>query len=159
MRRVAAMLAVVLLLGCQERQIPVMGGPMLQGDSVAGIKLQHAEPPPPPEELPVPPRRKPSQVATAPDGEPETPDVVPDQLIGLDQTAAANLLGQPSLQNEKPPAKVWTYNSESCVLSLFFYADINTRVFRSLTYEIKSEDESDAGKQRCLAELVRPDET
>lgn len=158
MRRLAGMTALLLLLGCQERQPPVMGGPSLHGDSVATIKLQHAEPPPLPKELPMP-RRKPEQVAAATEAEPQEPDVRPDQLIGLDQTAAADLLGQPSLQNEKPPAKVWTYNSKDCVLSLFFYPDINTRIFRSLTYEIKSEDETDAGKQRCLAYFVRPHET
>ncbi len=151
MRRLAGMIAVILLLGCQERQPPVMSGPVPQGDSVARIKLLHAEPPPPPEELPVP-GRKPALLA-------ERADLEPEQLIGLDQAAAANLLGQPSLQDERPPAKVWTYNSKSCVLSIFFYADINTRVFRSLTYEFKGEDQTDAGKQRCLAELVRPDET
>jgi hypothetical protein len=129
-----------------------MSGMVLQGDSVSRIKLQHAEPPPPPEELPPAPRRKPAQVADLPDVDPET-------LIGLDQTAAANMLGQPALQDERPPAKVWTYNTESCALSIFFYADINTRVFRSLTYEIKTEDQTDEGKKRCLAELVRHHET
>jgi hypothetical protein len=152
MRRAAGAIALALLLpACQERPVPVMAGPPLPADSVASIKLQHAQPPPAPESLPLP-RRKPARAA---DGT----QLQMEQLIGLDQSAAADLLGQPALQGERPPAKVWTYNAEACELSLFFYADINTRVFRALTYEFKSDDQSEAGKQRCLAELVRHDET
>ena len=53
-----------------------------------------------------------------------------------------SLLGEPSGRGEKPPGKVWTYSTDSCVLNVFFYADINTREFRALTYEI------DNGKAR-----------
>lgn len=153
MRHAAAAIALALLLtGCPERrEVPVRAGPTPPADSIASIRLQHAQPAPAPERLPLP-RRKPAAAGAA-------PPLHMEQLIGLDQSAAADLLGQPALQHERPPAKVWTYNAEACELSLFFYADINTRVFRALTYEFKSDDQSEAGKQRCLAELVRHHET
>jgi len=59
-------------------------------------------------------------------------------LVGLNFAQIQSLLGEPSDRGEKPPGKVWTYSNDSCVLNVFFYADINTREFRALTYEVAS---------------------
>lgn len=104
-------------------------------------------------------------------------DLDPERLIGLSLVEAEALLGEPALQDEKPPAKVWTYNAQSCVLSIFFYADISTKDFRALTYEIRNEEavkhegspkngnasqsqpndqeESELADRQCLAELIK----
>jgi hypothetical protein len=104
-------------------------------------------------------------------------DLDPERLIGLSLVEAEALLGEPALQDEKPPAKVWTYNAQSCVLSIFFYADISTKDFRALTYEIRNEQEvkhesspkngnasqsqqndqekSELADRQCLAELIK----
>lgn len=121
--------------------------------------------------LPIPARKPSSEALLA-----SRPDLDPERLIGLSLVETEALLGEPALQDEKPPAKVWTYNAQSCVLSIFFYADISTRDFRALTYEIRQEKEarheeastaenqnsSQTGGERseikdrqCLAELIK----
>jgi len=83
----------------------------------------------------------------------EEPGIDPRRLIGLSFAQMAALLGQPTLQSERPPAKTWTYDTASCALTIFFYPDIATREFRALTYELKTEIASEAGQGRCLREL------
>ena len=120
-------------------------------------------PPPPPPETPPLPAEKPAQVATAsppqaplPAG-PPPPGTGPDpkQLVGLDFAQTQHLLGQPAKQEEKPPAKVWTYNGTECDLTIFFYADINTGVFRALTYEFKNHQATEGTDDQCLAHLMQ----
>lgn len=97
--------------------------------------------------LPLP-TRKPDNLA-------KRTELDPERLIGLSTFQTEAMLGIPALQDERPPAKVWTYNAKACVLSIFFYPDINTRVFQALTYEFNEEVKTDAAKRRCLEELVR----
>lgn len=155
MRRLlaAGAASVFVLAGCTDdaRAKKVAVKPPA-ADTVANIQLQHAEPPA--LERRKVPARKPELMAKAAEV-----DSDPRQLIGLDPSATTALLGEPAVQEEKPPARVWTYNAKDCVLSIFFYADINTRVFHALTYEIKNDDQSDAGKRHCMGELMRHNET
>lgn len=124
------------------------------------------------EPLPIPAKKPSSEILLA-----SRPDLNPERLIGLSLVEAEALLGEPALQDEKPPAKVWTYNAQSCVLNIFFYADISTRDFRALTYEIRKENEatheqaanaeaqtavnkggegrSEIADRQCLAELIK----
>jgi hypothetical protein len=84
---------------------------------------------------------------------PPGPD--PKELVGLDFAQTEHLLGKPTKQDEKPPAKVWTYNGTDCDLTIFFYADINTRQFRALTYEIKNHQATEGTDDQCLAHLIQ----
>jgi len=114
-----------------------------------------APPPPPPEAAPLP-AQKPSQVAAAtpaPAPPPAGPD--PKQLVGLDFAQTQHLLGKPTKQEEKPPAKVWVYIGTECDLTIFFYADINTRQFRALTYEFKNHQATEGTDDQCLAHLMQ----
>lgn len=117
-------------------------------------KAAPAPPPPPPEPAPLP-AQKPAQVATtAPiTAPPPSPD--PKQLVGMDFAQTQHLLGKPTRQEEKPPAKVWTYSGTECDLTIFFYADINTREFRALTYEIKNHQATEGTDDQCLAHLIQ----
>jgi hypothetical protein len=96
--------------------------------------------------VPVPPAPGSEDVASLLD---------PGQLIGLDLAGIARLLGQPALQSERPPAKVWSYNGDGCSLRVFVYPDINTRLFRALTYDIQGTDGSPVAKRRCFTGLVK----
>jgi len=116
-----------------------------------------APPPPPPETAPLP-AQKPSQVAAAaPTPTPAPPPAGPDpkQLVGLDFAQTQHLLGKPTKQEEKPPAKVWVYIGTECDLTIFFYADINTRQFRALTYEFKNHQATEGTDDQCLAHLMQ----
>ena len=61
----------------------------------------------------------------------------PDLLVGLDFNATKALLGDPALQLEEPPAKIWAYNGGTCMLNVFFYPSVGDSVFRVLTYEVR----------------------
>ena len=45
----------------------------------------------------------------------------PDDLKGLDGAMLLTLLGEPTLIRAEPPAEVWQYRAETCVLDLVFY--------------------------------------
>ncbi|MFO1059165.1 MAG: hypothetical protein U1E53_19640 [Dongiaceae bacterium] len=96
--------------------------------------------------VPVPPAPGSEDVASLLD---------PGQLVGLDLAAVTRLLGQPAAQSERPPAKVWSYNGDGCSLRVFVYPDINTRLFRALTYDIQGTDGSPVAKRRCFTGLVK----
>jgi hypothetical protein len=109
-------------------------------------------PPPPPSQRPLP-ERKPGIAAVAPAASPFDPK----EVVGLGFRETEALLGTPTRQEERPPAKVWSYESGDCVLSIFFYADINTREFRALTYEVKENYSTNDGgaDNQCLSHWMR----
>ncbi|MHA1601178.1 MAG: hypothetical protein ACTSW2_10155 [Alphaproteobacteria bacterium] len=85
-------------------------------------------------EPPVP-RRKPADATIV-----ARREFHPDLLVGLDFNATKALLGDPALQLEEPPAKIWAYNGGSCMLNVFFYPSVGDSVFRVLTYEVRDGD-------------------
>lgn len=101
--------------------------PRIEPAIEAEAEPQAAEPPPPP---PLP-RRKPKVQLAANEWQPD-----PDLLVGLDFDGTKALLGDPALQLEQPPAKVWAYNGAGCMLNVFFYLSVDDKVFRVLTYEV-----------------------
>ena len=92
-------------------------------------------------------------------GDNAAPVADPETLIGLDFERARNLLGDPALLIEEPPAKIWAYNGRSCVLHLHFYPKVGGSDFRILTYNMVGAD-TDAGEEAegfqslCLSQLL-----
>ena len=82
----------------------------------------------------VPPRRKPAFFASERPGHPIVVGL--RRLIGLDRTSTKALLGNPSLYQEDPPARIWSYNAGICGLKIFFYPRVDIEEFSVLTYEI-----------------------
>src|SRR5271169_4520483 len=74
----------------------------------------------------------------------------PSKLIGLDQPAAAHLLGTATEQSEAPPATVWRYRNASCELDLFFYLDLRSGKMRTLRYAFKGDAVDPTQQQICL---------
>lgn len=77
----------------------------------------------------------------------------PVRLVGLGEQELRELLGPPAAEEERPPGKVWHYRKGRCTLDVSLYPDVQTRKFGTLTYEVKSDDNTDEGKRICLAEL------
>jgi hypothetical protein len=152
MRRFALplILSIMPLVACsslfpEERSYPVA--------TAEPAKPVAPEPPPtPPSSRPLP-EHKPG----ATNGEATTAELDPKALVGLGFRETEALLGTPTRQEERPPAKIWTYESGDCVLSIFFYADINTREFRALTYELKENYSTNDGgaANQCLSHWMR----
>ena len=65
--------------------------------------------------------------------------VDPDVLVGLDMTSTKVLLGDPALQFEKAPAKVWSYHGGICTLNIFFFPEVEDDHFRLLAYRVINE--------------------
>jgi hypothetical protein len=146
-----SVLMTVAVAGCQfDRPAPAVA----TAPAPPAAEPEPPAPPPPPKSVAPLPAQKPAQVAaTAPPPAPVGPD--PKQLVGLDFARTQQLLGKPARQEEKPPAKVWVYNGTECDLTIFFYADINTGVFRALTYEFKNHEAAEGTDDQCLAHLMQ----
>jgi hypothetical protein len=137
-------------------------------DPAAAVRTEAPELPPlPPDAVPVPGSKPVGGVdfmATGPVSieEFKAPQLDPKALVGLNFEQIQSLLGEPNGRGEKPPGKVWTYSTNNCVLNVFFYADINTREYRALTYEIDNGNarEPDSPKldeeasSQCLQQLM-----
>ncbi len=153
----ALWLALVILAGCQTSE---QGGAQLSSSEWTADRVVRLLNPPPPkievevveEEPPPLPRRRPLQLAKL---APAAQALAIDGLVGLDFDATKKLLGAPALDEVQPPARVWAYNGRGCVLSIFFYPNLEGSSYRALTYEVKGSEDTDELTQRCFTELVQ----
>lgn len=113
-------------------------------------------PAPVPRHKPPPPARTSAAAAAAPlplDG-PADRSIDPARLVGLTEQETLRLLGVPSRKADAPPAKYWQYASQRCVLRVFFFMEMDSRDFRTLSYELKSVNNDPTVDQQCLADFV-----
>lgn len=96
------------------------------------------------------PRRKPDHAEPIVLADPD-----PHLLVGLDFEATKALLGNPIVQLEQPPAKIWAYDSGSCMFSVFFYPSVDDKVFRVLTYEATGAESESTGLQTASGDAAR----
>lgn len=75
------------------------------------------------------------------------------QLVGLDENAAQALLGAPEAVEDHSPGKTLRFRRQGCVLSLALYPEVETRIFRVLSYEVTSDDHNAGAQQRCEAKF------
>ncbi len=87
---------------------------------------------------PVPERRPSDMSAFIPPESAHLADKRIDDLVGLSLVEAEALLGAPSFEEVQPPARIWSYNGQDCVLSVFFYPRVGGEDFRALAYEVTS---------------------
>jgi hypothetical protein len=108
------------------------------------------------ETSPAPAERKPSEEAETPEqntaaaGERDL-----DELVGLEFWQVESMIGRPTFDEVKPPARVWTYNSKSCILTILFYPQVGGETFRALTYEVMAtEGSSPESAEGCFEQLL-----
>ena len=77
----------------------------------------------------------------------------PRALIGLERADVAALLGQPKLLRRDPPAELWQYLSEACVLHVFMYVTGNEGHYRVRHVEVRDR-QADVAAPHCYAELI-----
>ncbi len=101
-----------------------------------------------PSAAPPLPRRKPEAISDKPEAISDKPEAIseltlaeadPERLVGLDFDAAKALLGDPAAKHEEPPAEIWAYEGGTCMFNLFFYPNVDDKVFRVLAYEVTEE--------------------
>jgi len=75
------------------------------------------------------------------------------QLIGLGEEDVRALFGPPTTADASGPGKTWRYRNGRCTLNLSFYPDVETRVYRTLAYEVTSDDNNAERKRVCLSQF------
>ena len=63
------------------------------------------------------------------------------------------LLGPPTEEVERPPGKQWRYQDGQCTLYVQLFPDIQTKQFGTLSYAVKSDNDTDEGTRLCLAQF------
>lgn len=77
----------------------------------------------------------------------------PASLNGMDAARLSAMLGEPELHRQEPPAEVWQYRTDSCVLDVFLYPEGGQhRVVHSEARPRTGTGTVDAG--RCLGALA-----
>jgi hypothetical protein len=95
--------------------------------------------------LPVKPRVPVSRTQPMPrtamppkEAAPEPEPVAPADLVGFDFPAVQQVLGHPSSVQNSALSVVWTYWQTECTVQLYFYPDIQTKIFHLLKYDLKN---------------------
>ena len=115
---------------------------------------------------PRPPARKPAPlVKPAPPTPPITPPepeaaaVAPSDLVGFDFPGVLRVLRRPDTVQNSALSIVWTYAQSDCTLQLYFYPDIQTRIFHLLKFDLKdSSGEKPSDSSSCMRHMARNDE-
>ena len=92
------------------------------------------------------------ELARLPAATPPDVDDDPEQIMGLDSAALEALLGEPGFRRDEPPAQVWQYHGQGCVLDVFLYTDDAAENYRVTYYEIRGDDAG--ARRRCLRGLL-----
>lgn len=146
------------LVSCADRPVLPSPPPARVVVSPPAAAVAPAPPAPVPRHKPAPPARPPAPVPAAPfsaaPGIQADRSIDPARLVGLTELETLRLLGAPSRKADIPPAKYWQYASRRCVLRVFFFMEMDSRDFRTLSYELKSVNNDPAVDQQCLADFV-----
>lgn len=143
----ALLLAAAGLAGCQaatvEEPRPRANAAMKDWDHRLA---PHAKDPTPNQEEEVARRSEPAD-------EPPEIDANPEQLMGLASSRLGDLLGPPAQLRREPPAEVWQYRVDGCVLDLFLYDEADER--RVVHLEARDQSMAPADAEACLEDLLR----
>ena len=77
----------------------------------------------------------------------------PKALIGLERADVAALLGPPKLLRRDPPAELWQYLSDACVLHVFMYVTGDAGRYRVRHVEVRDRQAKSAAPH-CYAQLI-----
>ena len=147
----------LLAAGCQT--VDGVVSDVTLGDRVQAKAAPNRPAPNPPPSAPAPATDPPSvsviPPARAPAKPPPMKTLEPARLMGLNYEDTTASAGKPVETREEPPATVWRYRTEDCVVDVFFYMDLATKQFRALAYDVKPSKKT-AEAQRVCAEMAKP---
>lgn len=78
----------------------------------------------------------------------------PERLAGLTAPDLSALLGPPGFVRRDPPAEVWQYGTESCMLDLFLYADGAGQPPKVSYFEFRGRTVTGIAPGQCYQELL-----
>jgi len=73
------------------------------------------------------------------------------KLAGMNEAELQRALGEPDFRREEPPAEVWQYRGETCVLDLFLYRDGDQ--YRVVYAETRDRDTVRVSEANCYTSL------
>ena len=80
--------------------------------------------------------------------------VAPADLVGLDFEAVLQVLRKPDTVQSSALSIVWTYSEPNCTLQLFFYPDIQTKIFHLLKHDLKGASDGAAERNACMRDIM-----
>jgi hypothetical protein len=78
-----------------------------------------------------------------------------EELVGLDEKRAIELLGSPMTTEDRAPASIWHYKNSGCELELIFYMEMRTGLMRTLHFDFKGSADNGAQRQACLTAIMQ----
>ncbi|MSP52126.1 MAG: hypothetical protein EXQ91_07025 [Alphaproteobacteria bacterium] len=78
----------------------------------------------------------------------------PRRLIGLRASDIAELFGKPQLLRREPPAEIWQYLSNDCVLQMFFYEAPDRRSFQVRHVEVRGRNRATRSERECFSSVL-----
>jgi hypothetical protein len=86
---------------------------------------------------------------------PRPPALMPADLVGFDFVSVLRILKKPDAVQTNALFVLWTYTRPSCTLQLYFYPEIQTKVFRLLKTDLKSETGARlASPGNCMRDML-----
>ena len=151
LNRTLCVIALMALCGCADPTPPhTASAPPAKADQSAGpIALTTPPAATAPAKAAVPAKRRDATKPAAPATAANSAQAAPVELVGMNEGEVQALLGTPSMVEDHAPGKTWRFRNHDCVLSLALYPDVQTRVFRTLSYEVTSDDHNAGAKQLC----------
>jgi len=80
--------------------------------------------------------------------------LAPADLVGFDFSSVLQVLRRPDTVQSSSVSIVWTYTEPNCTLQLFFYPDIQTKIFRLLKHDLKSAADGAAERSACMRDIM-----
>ena len=77
-----------------------------------------------------------------------------DRLMGLSEFETLAILGDPNLQREQAPARIWVYVSGDCALNLYFYPDVAAEMYRALAYRVITLSDQQRSHEECVDDFM-----
>ena len=148
-------------------QEPVINSPTAQ-DPQAPQVASNVPKPRPPVRRPAPQVKPPAAGVPSSNvpskdtpGEPDAAAIAPApaDLVGFDFPQVLQILRRPDMVQNSALSIVWTYAQSDCTLQLYFYPDIQTRIFHLLKFDLKdSSGERPNDSTSCMRHMARNDE-
>jgi hypothetical protein len=145
---ILALPTAMLLAGCESRP----------DHTVYDATLLAPPPSPPDTKMPQAavairePQKAASRPAPRPAQRPPQPEAPLPELVGLNEQQLTDLLGAPTSRVGNGPGKHWYYRMRKCTLNLSLFPNVDTHIFRSLSYEVTDNDRH--GDGHCRSELA-----
>ena len=80
--------------------------------------------------------------------------VAPADLVGFDFSSVLQVLRKPDTVQSSALSIVWTYSEPTCTLQLFFYPDIQTKIFHLLKHDLKGAADGAAERNACMRDIM-----